>query len=92
MAPDKRLHFLAGLFISVITGLLWGHFVGFALGVAAGVGKEIVDRVLNKIAERKHLPPKHDVDIFDAAFTIFGAAVGGMLSSFIIKVITQWPL
>lgn len=43
MAYDKKLHFIAGLAISIIFGYFFGEYIGFFSSVVAGIAKELRD-------------------------------------------------
>lgn len=85
---DKIYHLVAGAVIATVSYLLFSVLVSVLLVLAAAVGKEIYDYVVNQIAEKKFLPPPHSVDIFDAIATV----VGGFLSLVVIAVLTTFVL
>ena len=64
---DKVLHWLAGLIGSVITAYLFGAVVGFFIGGALGLGKEIYDKYYDGV-----------VDFFDFFFTWLSGIIGVM--------------
>lgn len=71
---DKRLH-LAGGALAFVAGYVYsGGDIGVAMSwaVAAGIGKEVYDWVVNKLLALRGKPPAHDVDVKDALFTIAG--------------------
>lgn len=63
---DKIFHAAAGLAVAVVAGMFVAPLWAFAAGVAAGVGKEVFDKVTGK-----GVP-----DVLDAVVTAVGAAVG----------------
>ncbi len=75
---DKVTHFLVGLLVSCLFALL--HlFVGlpvvltFIMPAVAGVVKELLDFVKNKIAISKGSIPLHGVEFADVVATALGA-------------------
>jgi len=73
IAHDKRLHFGAGALAGVVAtmvavnyGLPFAPMYGFALAVAAGIGKEVFDRFM----------PGQTVDVMDAVYTAGGGLLG----------------
>lgn len=79
MAHDKKLHFIAGLIISGLTGLaviyllkndnLLVFMVSFGMSVLAGTGKEIYDSMN---------PDRHVADLYDAVYTFAGGLVAAI--------------
>jgi hypothetical protein len=75
IAPDKKLHLYAGLLIgAVFTVVFKNPGAGVLAGIVIGLGKEyIYDAGINYLNSHKGLPPAHDVDIYDALYTIAGS-------------------
>ena len=78
---DKANHFAYGTAVAIMAKVAtqfylpeYSQFAGVVASSIVGVLKEIVDFVLNKLAERKGLPPPHGVEAMDA----FATALGGV--------------
>lgn len=63
---DKKLHFLAGLIIAFVVGLILSPIEGIGLAIAAGVFKECYDSFYKETK----------FDIADMIATWIGGAVG----------------
>ena len=97
---DKRDHFFGGMLIGATATVVirWGGVqskpsarIGFAIGTAAGFGKEYQDWRANKDAARLGLPAPHSVEAADAAYTIAGAALGSWLAYELVKELPYHP-
>ena len=75
---DKKLHFEAGLGLSIILGLLFTPLFGLQIGIAAGIGKELYDWY-----------DYGTFDTLDMIATWIGASVGAALT-FTIHFIWEW--
>ena len=65
MAHDKKLHFIAGVVIAIVTGYLTKDvYCGLAWAILAGLAKEVYD-----------LYDYGDFDLWDLAATCFGGAL-----------------
>ena len=62
---DKIYHLVAGFIISLIFGLI-NPFLGLALAIIAGVGKEIYDKKIKKSV----------IDPLDVIATVLGGILG----------------
>ncbi len=87
MAHDKKLHLIAGLAISLVTGILVSLltknpmviFTSSCLAtVVAGAGKEIYD---------SFYPESHTVDKMDAIATFCGGLIGSTLALAIVSLL-----
>lgn len=69
---DKKLHFLAGLLIAILSGVIIDPMTGLGFAIAAGIFKECWDSYNDE-----------PFDIFDMLVTWLGGAVGFALVSLI---------
>jgi hypothetical protein len=68
IALDKQAHFWAGLAICLGVSLFFGPWVGLAVSVVAGIGKEVIDSLGYGTPDK-----------WDGAATIFGSVLGVIL-------------
>ena len=81
MAYDKKLHFIAGLCISVVAMLLYFYYYG-TVNVLLGVGGGMVAGVAN---EFKDVIAYGGFDKYDMLATWLGATVGAGLVYMLLK-------
>lgn len=63
---DKQLHLVAGYAITLTFGIIFSVGIGVAIGVVAGIGKEVYDKFFGGNPEKR--------DVF---FTIVGSILAG---------------
>ena len=94
LPKDKVGHFAGGFAIGATVNLTvrWsggsraqGARIGFAVGTAAGLQKEWLDRYSNQTAQAQGLRPVHSVEAWDAIATVAGAACGSYAVSWVTK-------
>ena len=79
IALDKKLHFAAGVIIAASVGVVaQSMLVGVGAAVVAGAAKEGYDWLSNRRRAKLGLPPNHDVDLMDFAYTAVGGAFVGV--------------
>lgn len=79
LPQDKANHALYGAVICLVVGGFLGTNWGLLAALVAGVGKEVLDYVLNK---RAGVAAQHDVSIEDA-FATFAGGVLVFLASWV---------
>lgn len=81
LAQDKANHLLYGqliwgvsAFVMMKLGFGYNEAYRYALWITIflGGGKELVDKILNLIANMRGKPAPHGVELYDAMATIFG--------------------
>lgn len=85
---DKQLHFAAGAIAAAVGAIFASVMTGLVLAIVAGGLKELADYVHNWWLARSGKPPAHDVDKYDAAFTVAGGAAVA-LGITIVKAVMQ---
>ncbi len=70
MAKDKRLHFIAGMALSLVAGLLFCPLTGFITAAAVGALKEIIWDWLLK---------KGTPEFLDFVATVLGGVLGAVI-------------
>lgn len=70
---DKQYHLAAGAAVSFVV-LAFGAPIQIAplCALAAGLGKEAYDAVVNRIDAAAGLPLEHDVELLDVVYTFLG--------------------
>lgn len=78
LQKDKLGHFLAGVVISMLAGMLINPQVGLLAGMGAGVAKEVIwDGLMGK----------GTVEVMDAVFTAVGAFAGFVVFSAVVDMV-----
>ena len=72
---DKILHFLAGLLIAILGGVIIDPITGIGLAIAAGIAKECYDDYHDK-----------KIEVWDAVAT----AIGGCVGFTVVSIIQYW--
>lgn len=82
LPQDKANHVVYGAAIAlaayaVLLAIGTPHAAWFSMLAVAifGFGKEVIDRLKNRAAEREELKPPHGVELMDAVATLAGGAV-----------------
>jgi len=85
MARDKKLHFIAGFIIALISSFIFKGFapfyplIGFALGVIAGAAKELIwDYALDKGTP----------EFQDFLATVGGSVTGAIAGAFVVWIVS----
>lgn len=72
---DKKLHFIAGLVIAILGGVIIDPITGLGFAIGAGVFKECYDDFHNK-----------KIEVMDAVAT----AIGGCVGFAVVSLINYW--
>lgn len=83
MEPDKRLHLIAGLLITLVWSIWVDPFKAMLASVAIGLLKEVIDYIVMWVDRLEGRKQRTHPDPYDFAYTGVGSVLGYPLALWI---------